>query len=396
MLRNSLWALATIFLMAVLLSSCPYAPGPSTPAKGAMMRLEAVAAGLDRPLFVTAPPGDTNRLFIVEQGGRILLRKDGALLATPFLDLSELLGSGAGERGLLGMAFHPNYARNGIFFVNYTDANHDSVVALYCAYAEDPDRGDPATAKILLTIDQPYSNHNGGMLAFGPDGYLYIASGDGGSGNDPDDNGQSLDTLLGKVLRIDVDNGEPYGIPADNPFVSDEAARDEIWAYGLRNPWRLSFDRETGDLWIADVGQNALEEINFQAADSVGGENYGWRNREGDMCRPGETDCTLPEAVDPIHVYFNVGNQSATGGYVYRGTAIPELVGTYFFADYITGKVYALVREVGGGVTVTDETDSLNQGGITLENVASFGEDGAGELYVVDLGAGVVYQLVAA
>ncbi len=395
MFPNSVWLLALGLLFTILLSSCPYNPGPSIPSKGTMMRLEAVAEGLERPLFVTAPPGDEDRLFIVEQGGRILLHKDGAVLATPFLDLSGLLGSGVGERGLLGMAFHPDYARNGIFFVHYTDVNHDTVVALYCAYAEDPDRGDPATAKILLTIDQPYSNHNGGMLAFGPDGYLYVASGDGGSANDPDNQGQSLNTLLGKVLRIDVDHGEPYAIPADNPFVSEEDARGEIWAYGLRNPWRFSFDRETGDLWIADVGQNALEEINFQAADSAGGENYGWRNREGDQCRPGEAECTLSGAVDPIHVYSNVGNQSITGGYVYRGAAIPELVGTYFFADYITGRGYALVREGGGGVTVTDETDSFNQGGITLEHVASFGEDGAGELYVVDLGAGAVYQLVA-
>lgn len=393
MIRNPLWALVALFVL--MLSSCPYNPGPSTPSKGTMMRLEAVAEGLSRPLYVTAPPGEANRLFIVEQGGRILLRKDGAVLETPFLDLSGLIGSGTGERGLLGLAFHPDYTRNGIFFVNYTDSNHDTVVALYCAYAEDPDRGDPDTAKILLTIQQPYSNHNGGMLAFGPDGYLYVALGDGGSGNDPGNNGQALDTLLGKLLRIDVDNGDPYGIPADNPFVSDGAVRDEIWAYGLRNPWRFSFDRETGDLWVADVGQNALEEINVQSADSAGGENYGWRVREGDQCRPGESNCDLPGAVDPIHVYANVGSQSITGGYVYRGAAIPELVGTYFFADFITGKVYALVREPGGGVTVTDETDSLNSGNITLQNVASFGEDGVGELYLVDHGAGAVYQLVA-
>lgn len=234
MIRNPLWALVALFVL--MLSSCPYSPDPSSPSKGTMMRLEAVAEGLSRPLYVTAPPGEANRLFIVEQGGRILLRKDGAVLETPFLDLSGLIGSGTGERGLLGLAFHPNYARNGIFFVNYTDANHDTVVALYCAYAEDPDRGNPDTAKILLTIQQPYSNHNGGMLAFGPDGYLYVASGDGGSGNDPGNNGQALDTLLGKLLRIDVDNGDPYAIPADNPFVSDGAVRDEIWAYGLRNP----------------------------------------------------------------------------------------------------------------------------------------------------------------
>ena len=360
-----------------------------------MMRLTAVAEGLDRPLFVTAPPGDP-RLFIVEQGGRILVRKDGAVLETPFLDLSAVIGSSGGERGLLGLAFHPNYPNNGILYVCYTNPEGSSVLALYCAYADDPDRGNPETAEILLTVAQPYGNHNGGMIAFGPDDYLYIAMGDGGSANDPDENGQALDTLLGKLLRIDVDGERPYAIPPTNPFAGEADVREEIWAYGLRNPWRFSFDRDTGDLWIADVGQNALEEINFRASNSGGGENYGWRIREGDICRPGENDCDLPGAIDPIHVYANVGSQSITGGYVYRGSAVPELTGTYFFADYITGSVYALEQENGTMVEVTDETESLNTNGITLSNISSFGEDSNGELYIVDYGNGTVYQMTGA
>ena len=395
---NFKWLALVLSIAAIplLLMSCPYSPGGSNPAKGGMVRLEPVAEGLTRPLFVTTPPEDNTRLFIVEQGGFIRLCKEGVLQATPFLDLSALIGSTAGERGLLGLAFHPDYARNGILYVNYTNVQGDTVVALYCRYADNADLGDPDTAKILLTIDQPFSNHNGGMIAFGPDGYLYIASGDGGSGNDPENNGQALDTLLGKILRIDVDTGELYGIPADNPFAGVATGMNEIWAYGLRNPWRFSFDRTTGDLWIGDVGQNALEEIDFQSASSTGGENYGWRNREGNICRPGEAQCDLPGAVDPIHVYSNLGSQSVTGGYVYRGAAVPELQGTYFFADYITGKVYALTHENGENVVVTDETDSLTGDGVTLGNIASFGEDAAGELYVIDHTAGVVLKMVPA
>jgi glucose/arabinose dehydrogenase len=385
--------LSALLLLPAVLTSCPYAPGPSSPDKGAMIRLEAVAQDLERPLFLTSPPGDASRLFIVEQGGRVMLWKDGAVLGTPFLDLSSLIGSSSGERGLLGMAFHPEYESNGIFFVNYTDGVGDTAVALYCAFADDPDRGDPDTARILLTIPQPFGNHNGGMIAFGPDGYLYIASGDGGSGNDPEDNGQNLETLLGKILRIDVDSGTPYGVPEDNPFAGASGTRGEIWAYGVRNPWRFSFDRATGDLWMGDVGQNALEEINFQSSDSSGGENYGWRNREGNLCRPGESDCSLPDAVEPLHVYSNVGSQSVTGGYVYRGASVPALAGNYFFADFVSGRVYALVREPGGNVSVTDETESLQTGGGSFSSVASFGEDGVGELYIVDYGAGVVYKV---
>lgn len=356
--------------------------------------LTVVADGLTRPLFVTAAPGQPGRLYIVEQGGRVRIDDNGTLLETPFMDLSALTGGALGERGLLGLAFHPAYERNGRFYVNYTDLEGATVVALYCRFADDEYRADPATAAVLLRIPQPFSNHNGGMLAFGPDGYLYIASGDGGSGNDPENNGQSLGTLLGKILRVDVDSASPYGIPPDNPFAGVAGAREEIWAYGLRNPWRMSFDRATGDLWIGDVGQNALEEIDFQAADSPGGENYGWRNREGDQCRPGEVECEVPGAVDPIYVYARSGSQSVTGGYVYRGSQIPDLAGVYFFADYVGGTVFSLVVDAEGMATVIDETANLTNSQLELSNIASFGEDLDGELYIVDYGAGVVYKVV--
>jgi len=368
-------------------------PVAGTPASPVPLALERVAFGLDRPLYLTTAPGQPGRLYIVQQGGQIRIQENGTVVETPFLDLSTQIGNNRGERGLLGLAFHPEYESNGRFYVNYTDSTGATTVALYCRYADDEYRADPATAEILLTIPQPFSNHNGGMLAFGPDGYLYIASGDGGSGNDPENNGQALDTLLGKILRIDVDGESPYAIPADNPLIAIGGARAEIWAYGLRNPWRMSFDRATGDLWIGDVGQNALEEIDFQSASSTGGENYGWRNREGTMCRPGETNCNLPGAVDPIYEYSQEGNQSVTGGYVYRGNAIPDLVGTYFFADYIAATVYTIARD-GETVTVVNETENLNDGLFTLSNIASFGEDENGELYIVDYGAGAIYRIV--
>lgn len=391
-------------LLALLpagLFSCPMPandtnslPDAGAPASPVPLALEPVASGLNRPLFVTAAPGQPGRLYIVEQGGKILIHENGAVLETPFFDFAPLIGNSGGERGLLGLAFHPEYATNGRFYVNYTDTAGATTLALYCRYADDEYRADPATAMVMLTILQPFSNHNGGMLAFGPDGYLYIASGDGGSGNDPQNNGQALDTLLGKILRIDVDGDAPYRIPADNPLVGVAGAAPEIWAYGLRNPWRMSFDRETGDLWIADVGQNALEEINLQPAASAGGENYGWRNREGSQCRPGETNCELPGAVDPIYDYAQDGSQSVTGGYVYRGSAIPALTGTYFFADFIAGTVCSLTRDDQGNVTVVNETENLNDNAITLGNVASFGEDENGELYIVDYGDGAVYRMV--
>jgi glucose/arabinose dehydrogenase len=368
---------------------------------GHALRTQLVVSGLERPVFVTAPAGDA-RLFIVEQRGRILVLRDGELLPTPFLDIDPLVPDvgGADERGLLGLAFHPDYAANGFFYVNYIDLQNRTVVARYQVDADDPDVADPTSATILLVIPQPFANHNGGMMAFGPeDGYLYIGMGDGGSAGDPLNNAQNLGVLLGKMLRIDVDSGEPYAIPPDNPFVDDPQARDEIWAYGLRNPWRWSFDRLTGDLYIADVGQNAWEEIDYQPAGSPGGENYGWRLMEGTHCYEPPADCDDDSLTPPIFEYGHTGGAcSVTGGYVYRGEAIPGLQGTYFFADWCNGKIWSFRYEGGQILEFTDRTAELDPGGgNAISFPSSFGEDGFGELYVVDWSpgpGGEVYRIL--
>ncbi len=358
--------------------------------------LEKVAGGLRFPLYVTSTPDDATRLFAVEQNrGRIRVIEQGRALRTPFLDIGDSVYSSGLERGLLGLAFHPEYAANGRFFVNYTaQTSEDKVESVIEEYrvSEDPLRADVASARTLLRFEQPHPIHNGGMMAFGHDGYLYIASGDGGPGNDPDNRAQSLDTLLGKILRIDVDNGTPYGIPPDNPFVDVEGARGEIWAYGLRNPWRFSFDRDTGDMYIGDVGERAREEINFEPFDSPGGRNYGWNVREGRVCRPGQDDCHLPDAVDPVHDYENRISAAVTGGYVYRGTAIPELQGEYIFGDYSTGQVWGM-RHDGADVTALRRLPSLRPRRL-LPTIASFGEDADGELYVVSWLSGNIYKIV--
>lgn len=384
MLRSSCVAL----LFAAIFSGCLASCEPPT----GTLALEHVAQGLTNPLFVVAPPGDSSRLFVVEQGGTIRIVKEGTLLDTPFLDISERIADSGGERGLLGLAFHPRFSENGFFFVNYTDENNNTNISRFVA-ADDTDVANHASEKIILEQDQPFPNHNGGMLAFGDDGYLYIALGDGGSANDPNGNGQNTSTLLGKILRIDVDRGDPYEIPADNRFVGVPNTRPEIWAYGLRNPWRFSFDRETQDLWIADVGQSTREEINFEPADSPGGNNYGWSVREGSICRPGEEACELPGAVNPIHEYDKAIAQSITGGYVYRGDAIPSLRGSYFFADYVAGEVWSLRRNADGSVEVTNHTGDLRPQGL-LSTISSFGEDANGELYIVSYNGGTVYRII--
>jgi cysteine-rich repeat protein len=356
-----------------------------------------VASGLSQPVFVCAPVDDFDRLFIVEKTGaiRILDLTNGTLLGTPYLDVSSLLSSG-GERGLLSMAFHPNYAVNGLFYVNYTNTAGDTVIAQY-SVSGDPDVADAGSAVFLKTIDQPASNHNGGQLQFGPDGMLYVGMGDGGSGNDPwgeFGNGQNTGTLLGKMLRLDVDNPPNY-IPADNPFVGAGDPLDEIWAIGMRNPWRFSFDRFTGDMYIADVGQNAVEEIDFESAASAGGLNYGWRCMEGSQCT-GLTGCTCNDIsltlpiLDVLH--SDAGTCSITGGYVYRGCAIPGLSGTYFFADYCGDYVRSFRYD---GATLTeyvDRTAELTPNVGSLTAIVSFGEDAAGELYIVSIN-GDVFQV---
>lgn len=360
------------------------APALAAPPRATGLALERVASGLDRPLYVTAPPGDP-RLFIVEQSGRVRILEGGRLLATPFLDLSDRTRAG-GERGLLSMAFHPRYAENGFIYLDYTDLNGDTRVERYTV-SRDSDRVDPASAQLVIAIDQPFANHNGGLVLFGPDGMLYVGMGDGGSGGDPRGNGQNRGTLLGKLLRLDIDHGMPYHVPRDNPFVSTPGARGEVWAYGLRNPWRFSFDPPTGLLYIADVGQNRWEEIDVQPADR-GGLDYGWNAMEGDHCY-GLLPCRREGRVIPAIEYGHGEGCSVTGGFVYRGRLIPSLVGHYIYADYCKGWIRSFKVER-GTVTASREWQGLEPG-----QVASFGQDGQGELYVCDLG-GTVYRLVAA
>jgi glucose/arabinose dehydrogenase len=348
------------------------------------LSLRRVAAGFEAPLLVTSAGDGSGRLFVVEQGGRIRVLRDGRPNPEPFLDISSLVIAG-GEQGLLGLAFHPEFASNGRFFVNYTDTNGDTVVAEYRAPGGS-NRADPGSARVLLRLDQPYSNHNGGDVVFGPDGYLYIGMGDGGSGGDPHGNGQRLNTLLGKLLRIDVDRGRPYGIPEDNPFVERSGARPEIWAYGLRNPWRFTFDRETDDLWIGDVGQGELEEIDLARAGRRGGINYGWNVMEGTQCFSPPDGCDPEGLVRPVAVYPTGLGCAVVGGHVYRGARFPALQGGYFFADFCAGVIFALdaSRQGHREPVVLLDTDHA---------ISSFGEDEQGELYVTDLQGGQVLQV---
>lgn len=331
-----------------------------------------------------------DRLFVVEQRGYIwILDKNGMKLPTPFLNIDPIVGSG-GERGLLGLAFHPDYPVTPYFYVNYTDNNGDTHISRFSVSDNDPNMADPNSELNLLQVDQPFSNHNGGCLKFGADGYLYIGLGDGGSGGDPQGNGQKLTTYLAKMLRIDVDNGTPYGIPPTNPFINDPNALDEIWAYGLRNPWRFSFDRVTGDLWIGDVGQDSWEEVDFQAANSTGGENYGWKIMEGMHCFSPNTGCNMTGLTLPVAEYANSGalGCSMTGGFVYRGFRFPQLYGHYLYTDYCTGLLWSIVPDGNGGWTNTQIADLVNN------QLVSFGENKNGELFLLGNANGIVYRLV--
>ena len=345
---------------------------------------EKVVSGLQKPLDLKSPQDNSGRLFIVNQPGSILILQDGQLLQTPFLDISKRVGSSGTEQGLLGLAFHPNYAQNGYFYVNYTDRNGDTVIARYQVSADDPNRADPNSEKVLLTVDQPYPNHNGGGMMFGPDGYLYMSLGDGGSANDPHSNGQSLDTYLGKLLRVNVDQGDPYAIPSDNPFANG-GGLPEIWAYGLRNPWRFSLDRATGDLYIADVGQNTWEEVDFQPAGAPGGANFGWNYREGAHPFRGTPPADL-NLIDPVTEYQHPVGCSITGGYVYRGQDLPEFQGIYLYSDFCSGIVWGLLRMPDGSW----QSQELFRTGF---NVSSFGLDQAGEIYMMDQPTGTLYRL---
>ena len=344
---------------------------------------EPLIDGLERPVAIADPGDGSGRLFIVEQPGVIRIYQNGALLPEPFLDIQQQVGSRGNEQGLLGLAFHPDYSQNGLFYVNYTDLNGDTVIARFSASGDDANRADAGSEQQLMFVRQPYPNHNGGSMVFGPDGYLYLGLGDGGSGGDPLGNGQSLHNDLGKILRIDVDNGEPYAIPPDNPYAGESTP--EIWAYGLRNPWRFSFDRLTGDLYVADVGQDRWEEVNFLPAGSPPGVNFGWNYREGLHPYTGTPDNI--EVVDPVAEYKHGEDCSVTGGYVYRGEELPAMKGIYLYGDYCSGKIWGLFRDADGAW----QNQVLFATGL---NISSFGEDAAGELYLVDLGGGV-YRLKA-
>ena len=353
--------------------------------------LTQIASGLSKPLLVTDAGDGSGRLFVVEQTGTIRIIKAGKLLATPFLDLSASV-SGGGEQGLLGLAFHPAYRSNGKLYVSYTDRNGTSIIREYRVSSSNPDRVNGASGRTLLRLRQPYANHNGGNIAFGPDGYLYIGFGDGGSAGDPGNRAQNLGTMLGKLLRIDVNRRTgtlPYGIPPTNPFVG-RAGLDQIWAYGLRNPWRWSFDRVTGDLWIGDVGQDTWEEVDRALAtrgrNAGRSLNFGWKAMEASHCYAPSSGCSRTGKTLPLTEYRHTGGRcSITGGFVYRGSKYPDLVGAYLFADYCSGEIWYVDRGAVRGATprLALDTDAL---------ITSFGQDRAGELYLTD-GSGSVYRL---
>jgi glucose/arabinose dehydrogenase len=375
--RPLFFTVGLLFLIPLFSCNSPHvAPqaGGSVPS----VKLQSVVKGLTDPLGFSHSGDKSNRLFIVEQGGTIRLLKNGTLSEKPFLDIRNRVKSG-GELGLLGLAFHPKFSENRRFYLNYTaspDTGLQTVISEF-KVGSDPESADPASERILLTIPQPFSNHNGGQLAFGPDGHLYIGTGDGGSGNDPQENGQNLATLLGKMLRINVDAADPgkaYAVPPDNPFVTNTEAAPEIWAYGLRNPWRYSFDSATGFLFVGDVGQGAREEIDLIQK----GKNYGWNIMEGTLCTPGvNPDCNKTGLELPILDYPRSEGTTVIGGYVYRGTAIPGLVGVYLYADFGSGKVWGFRTD---GKSVTDHRLIFETG----RNISTFGEDSQRELYLID------------
>jgi glucose/arabinose dehydrogenase len=370
------------------LGSCGSGASPNLPT-GEGVRLLEIASGLSVPLYLTAPTGDLSRLFIVEKTGGIRIIKDGTLLADPFLNISAQVSGGA-EQGLLGLAFPPDYASTGRFVVHYTDPAGDTRLSVFQVSAN-PDVADPSSEQVILTADQPFDNHNGGQITFGPDGFLYLGLGDGGGANDPGGRGQDLSELLGSILRVDVQSGTSYTVPADNPFVGQQPARPEVWSYGLRNPWRFSFDRANGDLYIADVGQSEIEEVDVAPAATGGGKglDYGWSIMEGDECLGGG-QCDQTGLTLPTFQYHHPEGCSITGGYVYRGSAIPAIQGLYFYGDYCQGWVHSF-RYADGAATEVTDWPALR----TSAPLTSFGEDAAGELYVLE-SSGRVSRIIAA
>ncbi len=387
--RASLFSTTLSLIVALAASGCGSQfdnETPDPPDGTEPVALQVVASGLIFPLYLTAPDGDT-RLFIVEKGGTIRIVKNGLLLPSPFLDISGQVSTGS-EQGLLGLAFHPQYASNGRFIVHYTDLAGDTRVSGF-GVSLDPDVADAASEVSILAEDQPFPNHNGGQVLFGPDGFLYIMLGDGGSADDPGGRGQSLADLLGSILRVEPLDGGGYAVPPDNPFVSTAGARSEIWSYGLRNPWRVDFDPTTGDLYIADVGQREWEEVDVSpSVDGAGrGLNFGWSVMEGPECF-GDSSCDQDALELPVLSYNHSDGCSITGGFVYRGAAIPALQGHYFYSDYCGGWVRSFRLENGSPVDQF-QWPTLAPGA----NVPSFGRDAAGELYVMSTD-GVVFKIV--
>jgi len=353
------------------------------------IELEEFADDFTLPVSLQHAGGD--ELYIVEKPGVIaVVNPDGSRESEDFLNIRSQVNSGGNEQGLLGLAFHPNYEENGYFYVNYTSGFQagNTIVSRFQRSAMNPKVADPDSEEVLLTIEQPFTNHNGGEIAFGPDGYLYISTGDGGAGGDPRDFGQDRLSLLGKMLRIDVNCEDPYCIPEDNPFAFDDFTLDEIWALGLRNVWRFSFDIATGDLWMADVGQNAREEINLQLADSEGGENYGWRCYEGDA-EFNLTGCNEAEYTFPIYDYTHPGNGcSVTGGYVYRGSQYPIMDGAYIYGDFCSGRIWAFAQ-MSSGEYENFDVFTMDDG------MSAFGQDRHGEMYVMAYGPGTIYKITS-
>lgn len=383
--------LGLLSIMAALLFGLGAAAGIDRPAAGGgpSISLVTYASGFFLPVDITnSGMADDDRLFVVEQNGFVrVVNGDGSVRPIPFLNVSDRIVWG-GERGLLGIAFHPDYANNGYFYVNYTRTGDGDTVIARFSVTDDPNLADPASELILMTLDQPYSNHNGGDLAFGPDGYLYIPTGDGGLFGDPEERAQNLASPLGKILRIDVDNGFPYAIPPDNPFLGVPGALPEIWALGLRNPWRFSFDRLTGDMFIGDVGQGNWEEIDYQPAASAGGENYGWDCYEGNQIyEPTSCSGNPDDYVFPIHEYSHAVGHAVTGGYIYRGAEFPDLYGHYFFADFTDAGLWSLLDSGG-------DWQLFTYGPFAGRNFSGFGENVAGELFVADYATNQVLRIV--
>jgi glucose/arabinose dehydrogenase len=367
-------------------SDKPGAPPPSFPS----IRLEAMTGGFTQPTHITHAGDGSGRVFVVERAGIIRVIRNNAMLPEPFLDITDKVIASGSEQGLLSAAFPPGYADKGYFYVNYTARPDGNTAVSRYRLTDDADRADPLSEEMILTVAQPFANHNGGQIAFGPDGFLYIGMGDGGSGGDPRNNAQNPASLLGKILRIDTESAQSggYAVPASNPFFGNNGYRAEIWALGLRNPWRFSFDRTSGDLYIADVGQNAREEVNFQNRSGTGGENYGWNIMEGSLCFR-ESGCSSEGLVLPVAEYDqSLGDCSVTGGFVYRGSEFSQIQGLYFYGDYCSGRIRAMRRS--GTSFISDVLLD------TSLRISTFGEDEAGNLYVVDYSGGGIHKLAAA